>query len=154
MNYPSWRGQRTKTGLGVSCKWEAKSPHSLLLVSVMYAAVSWRSCQWRWAGGEMIGDRWDRRCKREGSWFPSCVTRSLRIMTTPCGLQGSLETLLTSPVCHNSQCHPLHTRQIQICCLAVTLRYPLSLDRRCAVIKSSQDPRYVLISLLCQTTLH
>lgn len=76
----------------------------------MYVAAGWEEvvvvvggrCQWRWAGGEMIGDRRDRRSER-GSWFCSCVTRSLHTMTTPCGLHSSQEAVLTSSVC---QCHP------------------------------------------------
>lgn len=50
-----------------------KKPCSLCLVSVMYVAASWEGvvgwlCQGRWAGGEMIGDRRDRRIERR-SWF-------------------------------------------------------------------------------------
>lgn len=51
----------TPSEVDVSCKWEAKSLRSLLLVSVMYVAVSRRWCQprrcWRTHGGRQMRPR-------------------------------------------------------------------------------------------------
>lgn len=84
---------------------QEKKPWRFWLVTMMYVAVSWGvgCCQWRWAGGEMIGDRWDRHNEKEAGFVHVSLVASIPWQhhvgsVTPWGQCWRLQSVRFSPI--------------------------------------------------------